>query len=163
IDAAEVFAGAVVVELQIEVVEAHTRHDLQLACELNLVLHVSGGDIGDEVIVGVRGALAEDGGDGDQRVRVRDQYGRRWVVEVPGVAEVVRKLAAEFEAREYSVLDGAGAPDGSDIGLVEDVTAARGVVIGGDGNLRFVRGYRAGDEVLVAAIVIAQHQAIAEG
>src|SRR5205823_6424900 len=59
VDAAQLVASPVVVILEIEVIEAKPRNQLERLVQRHLILNIRGGDIGAQMIVRVRGALSE--------------------------------------------------------------------------------------------------------
>jgi len=69
IDAAKVEPGAIVVILQVEVVEPCSGHQLNISGEIDLVLNIGGGHVGLEVVVRVGRALPKRHGRADHGVR----------------------------------------------------------------------------------------------
>ena len=130
-----------------------------------MVLEVDSGDFGHAVVVGVGGALFKKQGAGVARVGNGNaaEGGEAGSGGGAGSAVVVGILPAELEAGQKGVRNGAGIEVEHHIGLIEDVFAIGGLVVGQnlDGGAGVVHG--AGINVLVEFIVRCVTGGVAEG
>ena len=163
VDTVQRVAVAVVVILQVEPIETQSCDDLHVAGQLDLVLSVSARDVRAEMVVGVGGVLPERDGCAGRRVGERHQNGRRAVVEKAGVPDVVGQLPSDLDAGEQRVTQPPARHAVGPVRLVEQIGSVRGVVVGGQRDLRLGRVHGSGHEVLIGAVVVADEGVIPDG
>ena len=155
-------AVAAVQDVDLEVVVAQARHDLDLRRQLDLVLGIEGGDIGHAVIAGVRGI----GRPGQRQIDRRVGQGRRdaghAAGEVTRQAQVLGVLAAQLEPGQERVADRSGIDRIDQVGLGDEVLSLSGVVVGRDRHGGTGAVHRARKDVLVELVIVSQARAVAQ-
>ncbi len=158
--AAKVLATSIVMVSQIKTLVAHTENGSPLRGQRELVLSVQRGDVGDDAVVGVGGALAEGDRDGNGGTIEVGGGRRARVVEVAGLPEVVALLPPELRTDQQRVPYGARPQAVGEIGLIEHVATLRRVVVCAKRHLRSVRAHRTRKDVLVELVVIGESRTV---
>ena len=157
--------GAAILEIDGEILQTHARDGEELREQGDLVLHVAGDGLRDAVVVGLGGAREERHGERRAGVGERDVEGggrRANRGEVTGEAEIVGGLAGELQAGENLVTDGAGGEGDDEVGLIEEIVAVGGLVVGGEGDGGAGGIYGTGVNILVEFFVAAEARVIAQ-
>ena len=124
----EPVAGAVVGKIQVKIVVAQTQHGFKLGQDGYLILDIDAYHVHHAVIVGIGGIGPEC--DGTQKNGIGKGYRGIGNVKKPGVALITRYLAAVLHAGHEFMLDSPCIDVVQKIGLVEEILALHGIVIG---------------------------------
>ena len=158
-------AGAAVQEIHLEAFEAQAADQLPALADVDLILHVQRGDVGDAMVVGVGRALAEADRQGRHRIGDADGFaGLRAAgrAEIAGLSDVLRVLPAQFGADQDAVGDVAAFDVEDVIGLVEQVAAVGALVVGRQRDRGAGGVDRAREHVLVELAVVGVTRAAAQ-
>ncbi len=162
VHAAEAGIGAIIVELEVEAIEADASDQLYKARQVDLILKISCGYGVHGPVVGVGGGRAEGHRSEIRRIGEGDADGGCRVVEIGRLAEVVCCLAPEFRAHKHGVPHGTRVGHHREVRLVEGVVALRAVVVTGQAHHGLGGVHRSGKNVLVELVVGAEQGVVAQ-
>ena len=141
---------------------ACAQDELEVRRHRDLVLEVDAVGHGASAVVRVGLARPEGDRPGDRGTVHRRGYRRRGPVEESGVADVAAHLPADLDAAEEGVAHRAGGGAVGRLGLVEQVGPVAVVVVGRQRHQLAGRVHRAGEDVLVKLVVVAEQHPVAD-